>query len=145
MTSTDVRSIYGSANIEAFRQARANLSQNGRLSTFDNSFTDRLLLGRAGWSWAGSWSELYTDKDQLAMLDVARNADGRLEVFGVNGQGHIWHTAQTQPGGPWAGSWSELYTDKDNLSSLRVAANADGRLEVFGVNAQGHIWHTWQT
>jgi hypothetical protein len=33
------------------------------------------------------------------MLDVARNADGRLEVFGVNVQGDIWHTWQTKPNG----------------------------------------------
>ena len=79
------------------------------------------------------------------MLDVARNADGRLEVFGVNAQGHIWHTWQTAPNNGWVGGWAELYTDNDSLTTLRVVANADGRLEVFGVNAQGHIWHTWQT
>ena len=95
--------------------------------------------------WVGGWSELYSDNDNLAMLDVARNADGRLEVFGVNAQGHIWHTWQTQPNGGWVGGWSELYSDNDNLAMLDVARNADGRLEVFGVNAQGHIWHTWQT
>jgi hypothetical protein len=95
-------------------------------------------------TWVGGWSELYSDNDNLAMLDVARNADGRLEVFGVNAQGHIWHTWQVQPNNGWVGGWSELYSDNDNLTSLRVAANADGRLEAFGVNAQGHIWHTWQ-
>jgi hypothetical protein len=31
------------------------------------------------------------------MLDVANNSDGRLEVFGVNAQGHICHTSQTAP------------------------------------------------
>jgi Tectonin domain/Papain-like cysteine protease AvrRpt2 len=91
------------------------------------------------------WSELYTDNDSLTMLKVAANADGRLEVFGVNGQGHIWHTWQTAPNGGWAGHWTELYTNNDSLVMLDVARNADGRLEVFGVNGQGHIWHTWQT
>ena len=45
----------------------------------------------------GTWSELYTDADTLAMLDMASNADGRLEVFGVNTFGQIYHTWQTQP------------------------------------------------
>jgi peptide methionine sulfoxide reductase MsrB len=93
----------------------------------------------------GGWAELYSDNDNLAMLDVANNADGRLEVFGVNAEGHIWHTWQDAPNNGWAGGWAELYSDSDNLKSLKVARNADGRLEVFGVNAEGHIWHTWQT
>jgi len=29
------------------------------------------------------------------MLRLIVNQDGRLEVFGVNAQGHIWHTWQT--------------------------------------------------
>ena len=91
------------------------------------------------------WSELYTNNDSLTSLRVMPNADGRLEVFGVNAQGHIWHTWQTAPNGNWIGSWAELYTNNDSLAMLDVARNADGRLEVFGVNGQGHIWHTWQT
>jgi hypothetical protein len=91
------------------------------------------------------WSELYTNNDSLTSLRVMPNADGRLEVFGINGQGHIWHTWQTAPSNGWIGSWAELYSDSDSLAMLDVARNADGRLEVFGVNGQGHIWHTWQT
>jgi len=69
------------------------------------------------------------------MLDVAANADGRLEVFGVASSGTIWHTWQTQPGGTWVGSWRELYSDNDRLATLVAARNADGRLEVFGVSS----------
>jgi hypothetical protein len=79
------------------------------------------------------------------MLDVGRNADGRLEVFGVDGQGHIRHTWQVAPNGSWLGSWLELYTDQDRLATLGVGRNADGRLEVFGVDPQSHIRHAWQT
>ena len=78
------------------------------------------------------------------MLDVARNADGRLEVFGVNAQGHIWHTWQTAPNN-LDRQLGRAVQHIDSLTSLRVVPNADGRLEVFGVNAQGHIGHTWQT
>jgi len=44
MTAADLLNAFGPANIEAFRRARSILSQNGTLSTFDNSFTDRLGL-----------------------------------------------------------------------------------------------------
>jgi hypothetical protein len=42
MTSADLENIYGAASVQAFKQARATLSANGLLTTFNNSFTDRL-------------------------------------------------------------------------------------------------------
>ena len=91
--------------------------------------------------WANGWAELYSDSDNLRMLDVGRNADGRLEVFGVNSAGNIWHTWQVTPNGGWAGGWGSRTRQRQPQS--RVASNADGR-EVFGVNSAGNIWHTWQ-
>ncbi len=44
MTAAEMRNAFGSQNIDTFRRARGVLSQNGRLTTFDNSFTDRLGL-----------------------------------------------------------------------------------------------------
>ena len=40
------------------------------------------------------WSELYTNNDSLTSLRVMPNADGRLEVFGINAQGpYLAHLA----------------------------------------------------
>jgi hypothetical protein len=39
--------------------------------------------------WVGGWFQLYSDEDELRMLNVASNADGRLEVFGVNATDRI--------------------------------------------------------
>ncbi len=44
MTASDLRTAFGSEAIEAFRRARGVLSHNGALTTFDNSFTERLGL-----------------------------------------------------------------------------------------------------
>jgi hypothetical protein len=44
MTCIDLIRIYGSANVDSFRKARALLSPNDVLATFDTSFTDRLGL-----------------------------------------------------------------------------------------------------
>jgi hypothetical protein len=103
-------------------------------------------------SWVGSWSELYTDNDTTGELAVARDADGRLEVFMVGGTGlnlNIWRTRQTRAGDDdsWVGSWSKLYingTPLPTLRSIQVAVNADGRLEVFGMNGDA-LLHTAQT
>jgi C1A family cysteine protease len=94
---------------------------------------------------ASGWAELYSDADTLTTVDVGRNQDGRLEVFGVNAAGNIFHTWQTKPNNGWYGSWAELYTNNDNLVTLDVGRNQDGRLEVFGISAAGNIFHTWQT
>jgi hypothetical protein len=42
MTSTDLVNFYGAASVQTFIQSRATLSANGLLTTFNNSFTDRL-------------------------------------------------------------------------------------------------------
>jgi pimeloyl-ACP methyl ester carboxylesterase len=118
---------------------------NERPKELSRVIFDFLSRGFQRAEWVGYWKELYTDADNLAMLDVASNADGRLEVFGVNVLGQIYHTWQTQPGGGWVGNWSQLYSNADNLAMLDVGRNADGRLEVFGVNWLGQIYHTWQT
>jgi hypothetical protein len=85
-------------------------------------------------------------------IGAARNADGRLELFGVNthipdGQNNVFHAWQTSPGG---GAWSGWYGLNGYLTSVAVATNKDGRLEVFGANAhipdgQNNVFHAWQT
>jgi hypothetical protein len=90
------------------------------------------------------WEELYSPADRLRTLRGGRNADGRLEVFGVSADDRIWHTWQVAPSGGWNGGWAELYSPADRLRELRVSNNQDGRLEVFGVAPDDSIWHTWQ-
>ena len=95
----------------------------------------------AGWS---SWAGLGTLPGGFPVqLAVARNADGRLELFNM-GSGGLWHNWQTSPGGGWAG-WSSLGTPPGViLSGVAVGTNADGRLEVF-TTGQNALWHIWQS
>ena len=88
--------------------------------------------GWSGWASLGGW---------IDMLDVGRNADGRLELF-VRGADHaVWHNWQTAPNNGWSG-WASLGGWVDRLA---VAQNQDGRLEVFARGADGAVWHNWQT
>jgi hypothetical protein len=61
------------------------------------------------------WEELYGSGDRLQNLRVRRNADGRLEVFGVGPDNRIWHTWQVSPNDGWVGAWNELYSPGDRL------------------------------
>jgi hypothetical protein len=77
-----------------------------------------------------------------AGYQVARNGDGRLEVFGVGDNGDVWHDWQTTAGGAWHG-----YADMGGAGMnprLSVGQNADGRLELYGIGSNGHVWHNYQ-
>jgi hypothetical protein len=76
---------------------------------------------------------------------VARNADGRLELFVVGGNGAVWHRWQTTPNGKWS-SWKSMGSQAGGFADLGVGRNADGRLEVFATLQNGtDLWHVWQT
>ncbi len=75
---------------------------------------------------------------------VARNADGRLEVFAVTPTfDAIYHRWQTAPSNGWS-NWAQFGGPTGGVPV--VAQNADGRLEVFALSPGGSgIYHRWQT
>jgi hypothetical protein len=78
---------------------------------------------------------------------VARNLDGRLELFVLGAGGALRHRWQEVPNGGWSG-WASLGGESAALSAdLGLARNADGRLEVFARSAadDGSLQHLWQT
>jgi hypothetical protein len=74
---------------------------------------------------------------------VAKNGDGRLEVFALGSGGDLVHSYQTslEADAPWSG-WESLGGDSERIA---VGQNGDGRLEVFARGDLGHMWHLWQT
>ena len=78
-------------------------------------------------------------------LSIAQNADGRLEIFAVGLDGHLYHTWQTTKNNSseWA-EWAPLGGGGPLPSDPVVAQNADGRLEVFVVASNGQLYHLWQ-
>jgi hypothetical protein len=100
----------------------------------------------SGGVWSG-WQSLGRPGGQAAMAvaALARNKDGRLELFTVGGDGMVWHRWQRAPGGSWA-AWSSLGTPGGQHAPgvAAVARNKDGRLELFTVGGDGMVWHRWQ-
>jgi hypothetical protein len=101
-------------------------------------------------SWS-SWSNLGWPSAGVRVADLAvgANADGRLELFGSDQSGEVWHVWQTAPNSGWS-SWASL--GGEAFSAPLVGRNQDGRLEVFvegrtagsPPTASG-VWHRWQT
>jgi hypothetical protein len=100
-----------------------------------------------GGGWSG-WSSLGTAGGGELLTSVpvlARNADGRLELFVVAGDGAVWHRWQTAPNNGWS-PWANLGSKAGGFADLGVGTNADGRLELFATLQNGtDLWHRWQT
>jgi hypothetical protein len=63
------------------------------------------------WDWYRQWDPFGKQQWPLSSNPaVARNADGRLEVFMVGSDGQFYHTWQTSPNNSsqWSGSWARL-------------------------------------
>lgn len=129
-------------------------NQDGHLEVFAADAETGVLrhiwqIDRAGnskrWEGWSSWEALGGQKIEPGFA-VGANADGRLEVFGVDpSTRHVVHAYQITANGirGWS-SWNSL---KGNVSpKLTVGRNSDGRLELFGVNrASGTLDHIYQS
>jgi hypothetical protein len=133
-------------------QPSAAQNADGRLEVFAigndvfsgmNTTHDWQMTPGGGWSGFNSLGNPPGQNSTLSPQVIA-NQDRRLEVFGVDSSGAVWHNWQTVPNGAWSG-WSPLGSAGGGTNfDLAVGRNADGRLEIF-MNANDHaIWHNWQ-
>jgi len=78
-------------------------------------------------------------------MAVARNGDGRLEIFHVGIGGlNLWHRYQVEAGGAW-GDEFRLPDDSQSDGLIAVGQNKDGRLELFYRGSYGYnLWHQYQ-
>jgi surface antigen len=73
-------------------------------------------------------------------IALARNADGRLEVFAVEASGASMHAFQISAGGAWT-RWAPF---GGTFTNIAAETNADGRLEAFATAADGTVFHRSQ-
>lgn len=66
------------------------------------------------------------------------NADGRMEVFVIGGDGALYHIWENTPGGSW-NTWATL-AGTNLAGPVLAAANADGRLQVFVCGSDRKIY-----
>jgi hypothetical protein len=84
---------------------------------------------------------------------TGKNADGRMQVFAIGGNGALYSKWQTTPNGAWS-DWKNL--GGTHLQAIAVATNANGRMQVFAIGGNGQLytmaqnqpngdWGTWQS
>jgi len=98
-----------------------------------------------GWS---GWHSLEAPPGQRVTGGpvLARNEDGRLELFVVTDDRTVWHRWQKGAArGPWA-AWRSLGGEVVGFDELAVGPHADGRLILFATDrAAGTLWRREQT
>jgi glucose/arabinose dehydrogenase len=127
---------------EAPQQDRSEYARNQRMTSFDSENIPEMEANSVGPY--SAWQSLAGVAKDNTDTSVARNSDGRLEVFVVATGNQLWHKWQTAPGSSTWSAWSSL--GGAIAGSPAVTINSDGRLEVFVVGANGKaLFHKWQT
>lgn len=80
----------------------------------------------------------------VALLAIAKRADGCMEVFTIGSDSHFYHFVQAAPGNGW-GQWQQFagapWLDDDEVSSQpAVAANANGQLVLFEIPSNDTLY-----
>jgi len=121
-------------------------NDDGRLEVFVRGTDGALwrnseVFARGGWA---GWNSLGRPMQGEAFRGdpaVARNDDGRLELFVRGSNDQLYSNTQATAGGNWSG-W--IPQGGILRSAPAVGVNADGRLEVFVRGTTGGLYHMWQ-
>jgi hypothetical protein len=82
----------------------------------------------------------------LSSAALATNKDGRLELFGTNSQGQVWHSSQLVVAGITSYTpWAAFDVPDTIVRAVAAETNAGGLVEVFALTNAGAIWHRWET
>jgi hypothetical protein len=137
----DMRPLQASPALAQNRDGRVDVFMLAGESLFSGPLWHASQQPQGGWS---PWAPLESSK-QWSVSErpvVARNRDGRLEVF-MGADGAVWHIWQ-QPDGHWSPWHSLEHPDQASVWRPVVARNRDGRLEVFTQGSDQAVWHIWQ-
>lgn len=136
-----------------FRQGSLAVARNadGRLEAFATDASDKLWFRAQTQAGSNTWTdwEPFADpgagaQSRMRSVAVEANEDGRLELWGVKGDGRVFHRWKTSQNCDCWSLW-ELVPTPQKMSSVTLARNGDGRLEVFTTDTTDNVHHMWQT
>jgi hypothetical protein len=88
------------------------------------------------------WNGEFALGGSATQIAVARNLDGRLEIFYVGTNGDLYHNQQTAANGVlWQG---ETPFPGDSAQQVSAIANQNGVLEIFYVGTNNDLYHNRQ-
>jgi len=97
---------------------------------------------------ATPWSDWHQLPGGLATLRAVRGADGRIILFGINQQGHLYRDEQKVAPALAPSDWTGFVQIDDAatgiFSALATALDKTGAVNLFAVNQGGQVLHTRQ-
>jgi hypothetical protein len=111
-------------------------NNDGRLQVFVVGTNNQLYYKTQSAPNSDTWSTAWTSLGGGIKADtspaVARNNDGRLQVFGVGNNNALYYKTQTAAGSnTWSTSWTSLGGGLRDNTNPAVVPNTNGRLEAF--------------
>jgi hypothetical protein len=100
------------------------------------------------WSSFGFWPVKPTTTFRATKgIAATTSLDGRIDLFGADSTGRIFHTWQQTPNG--SESWTSDFTPVNGSTfrgtkGLAATTEFDGRIHVFAVDPYGQVLHIWQ-
>jgi hypothetical protein len=95
------------------------------------------------------WSEWFSLPGGLTQIAALRNADGRIILFGIGAESHLFRSeqnvAQALKPSDWSG-WTQM-DDKatGTFSAMAPALDSAGAVNFFGINKDGNVLHARQS
>jgi hypothetical protein len=129
-------------------------NQDGRLEVFALGRGEIFNISQISpnGAWRDGWRSKGKPSPEIGIKAhvVGKNADGRLEIFGIGDDHALWQKWQVAPNNGWSDTWKSLGSpDFRNLTGqFTVGRNQDGRQEVFAVAAVDvlrFVAQNWQT
>lgn len=120
-------------------------NQDGRLEVFaigsDGAIKQKWQnVPNGGTDWS-NWNSFRLQNGSKAVdIEVARNADGRLEAFAIGSDNQVWQRWQQKVNSKWA-AWTPFGI---KASEVDIVQNKDGRLEIFAIRTDGEVFQRWQ-
>jgi metallophosphoesterase (TIGR03767 family) len=95
------------------------------------------------------WGGVFPLDGILDSVDMARNLDGRLVIFGTNPDRQLFQRFETAPGSgtwqPWALLPTPLGGATLRMTYVAAERNGAGRIELFAVDTTGMLYHAKQS
>ncbi len=96
--------------------------------------------------WSSAWTSLGGGIKADTSPAVARNSDGKLQVFVVGTNNQLQFRAQTTAGSStWSSAWTSLGGGLRASTDPIGIANNDGKLQVFVVGANNQLYYKTQS
>ena len=126
------------------------MNNDGRLQVFVVGTNNQLYYKTQSSPNSNTWSSAWTSLGGGIKADtspaVARNSDGKLQVFVVGANNQLYYKTQSSPNSnTWSSAWTSLGGGLRANTDPIAIANNDGRLQVFVVGTNNQLYYKTQS